>query len=481
MFFLLLAFSLVIFSLVIFPSWPLFSTIPFLLGAALIFRRYSWFLATYAAFLALVLMGGGSVGSLSHALALSIIFYILAVVFWRFGYILVAAGIAGASVGYVAGGEPLRVLGPFFAYVALAAWVAWRLGAGRAAYVVGGSSLVLQTVVDLFGAVPWFGSWENAPLLSLSLIPLVFTEEGRPRWNRHGAAAFVISAGGLAWGLFRLFAGSPQEFVSGTYTLWLAAAGVLLFSLFSSPRRFIGGVLTAVGVYLLGSYFAPYSLQWLFHTVAPIALILVAAVLKPRPIVAALLLISSATALIYFSPLIVPPPYVNSFKLGPVAVGEDGRISAVSNGVVKIVGGQLGFRESRVEGYVDVFTAGVVFRGRLEGDLDFLESNAAEGVFYIFPHVLIMRLYMLGDVYKSYLLCKLGSELGVGCGGVYASFIVQVVILGGVLLFALFWFAVLVAPVALWYGWERRDSLRRLLSRIHVMSTVHRLYIDIYG
>ncbi|MEM4793271.1 MAG: hypothetical protein QXS00_10195, partial [Pyrobaculum sp.] len=117
MFFLLLAFSLIIFSLVIFPSWPLFSTIPFLLGAALIFRRYSWFLATYAAFLALVLMGGGSVGSLSHALALSIIFYILAVVFWRFGYILVVAGIAGASVGYIAGGEPLRVLGPFFSYV----------------------------------------------------------------------------------------------------------------------------------------------------------------------------------------------------------------------------------------------------------------------------------------------------------------------------------------------------------------------------
>ncbi|AET33095.1 hypothetical protein [Pyrobaculum ferrireducens] len=453
---------------VVFPSFPLLAVAIYAVGLVFIARRHWWFLVTYGVLLAAVWEMGGVPGPLQHLALLAVALYVTAIAIWQHAYVPIAGGVAVSSIGYVAAGDPLKVFAPYFAYLAMVAWVAWRLGGGRPAYLIGTSSLVLQTVVLLFGEVPLVGSWHFAPLLVFSLIPLVFQDGGGFTPCRDVAALIISAAGGLAWGLFVLFTKSPDSFYTNLYTLPFLAMSALLVSLIRSPRGFVGGVLVALGIYLLGLYFVPPLLSWLFTSVIPLYVVLAFSLGRSRALVYATAAVVTGLVLIYISPLIYTPAATASLKLGPVVVAPDGTLASYKGGFAKLSGGAFGVVDGVGRGYVyvEVFRTG--FKAPIEVDFVDMEGSVYQGVFYIFPDIYIIRIYVLDDVYRSYLMCTLGSELGVGCGGLRLSLELVVTVARGVLLYGLLWFCVLLSP---WVAWRLSQWLITFVERFK--TTVH--------
>jgi hypothetical protein len=209
---------------------PLFSFIylvfwPFARGVG---ERY--FLAVFTAFSFLVLMGGGSPGVLWPFALGSSLLYVAGVVFWRWGYLLVAAGVALDAVAYGAELGVLGVGGPYFGYVALLSWIAWRLGGSPWARMAGASAAVLQVVVNMYGVLRLYGAWTYAPLLAASLIPVLFLDRGGPGASR---LPLLLVGVALGWGLFRFVVGLPTDFREGwLYLAYFAAFSLLAASLY---------------------------------------------------------------------------------------------------------------------------------------------------------------------------------------------------------------------------------------------------------
>jgi len=378
---------------------------------------------------------------LSLLLALSLALFLSAIVFWRQGYLLTAGGIAVTSAGYIAAGQPIDVLSPYFGYVALLAWAGWRAGGGRLAYLLGATSLVLQSIVLLFDSP--FGRWPLAPALSLALVPLVFSpvDRGNGKW---AVVLTGLTALWLGWGLFRLFAGSPGEFVGGRYLLALAAVSVAVASLAASPRRFAGGLAMAAGAYLLAVYFSPPTLAPLLSAVLPFAVLLAASL----PRASLLVFAAAAVALIYFSPLLLPPPAVFSGKLGPLDVAPDGSLAAADGKYVALKGAKFGVEGERGAGVFDVVIKGVgEYSIPLSVDFSVAKAEPYTVTAYLFPHVVVARFWLGDEVYFSYQLCRLSALLGRGCGGLKVSIVADITVYPNLLLFSLLWFFVLLIPV----------------------------------
>lgn len=351
----------------------------------------------------------------------------------------------------MAAGEPLDVLSPYFGYLALLAWLGWRLGGGRLAYLLGSSSLLLQSVVLLFDSP--FGKWPGAPILSLVFIPLVFSAPKEP--NRGGRPALLatgLAALGLGWGLYRLFFGSVAEFVGGRYLLYLLLISAVVTSAAASPRRFLGGLLIAGGLYIFCVYFAPERLAPLLASVVPPAALFAVSVADRRVVAPALVLAGAALALIYFSPLVVEQPYTVSASVGPLAVGTDGAVPPSSRNFLSLLGGRFGVEGYGGSGVFDV-RLGELGTYSVSVDVDFLWGRSDPAVFeiYAYPHVAVAKIYVLDDVYESFQLCRLGNALGVGCGGLRLSLGADVTVYPGVLLFATLWLVVLLIPMAFLY------------------------------
>lgn len=430
---------------------PLFVLFVFSLLLAVFARGFRWLLAVYSACIFYIWLLGGSNLFLQPLLALALGLYISAVVFWRFGYILAACGTAAASVGYVAAGQPLDVLSPYFGYLALLAWLGWRLGGGRFSYLVGTASLLVQSIVLLFDSP--FGKWPGAPVLSLVFLPLIFSA---PREPSNGGRPALLATGlatlGFVWGCLRLFLGSVGEFVGGSYLLYLLLISVVATSLAASPRRFLGGLLIAAGVYLLVSVFVPPRLSTLLALVLPPAVLFTTSLAKWRVVVPAVVLAGGALAVIYFSPLIVQPPYTVSAVVGPLSLNPDGSTTNSSKSFLSVLGGRFGVEGFEGRGVFDV-RLGELGTYPVVVDVDFLWGRVEPYVLeiYAYPHIAVARVYVLDDLFESFQLCRLSASLGVGCEGIRLSLGADVKVYPGVLLFVTLWLLVLLTPLAFIY------------------------------
>lgn len=148
--------------------------IPFLLVFPILRRADSiYFWAVYTLSVFSVFYLGGSQGVLWPLLVASIFLYGLAIVFWRFGYIIASVGIAVDAMAYISGYGPAGLGAMYFAYIALYMWAVWRFGGSEFARLAGSLALIIQSVVNAFGALRLYESWPYAPLLAMSFLPLL--------------------------------------------------------------------------------------------------------------------------------------------------------------------------------------------------------------------------------------------------------------------------------------------------------------------
>jgi len=425
-----------------------------------------YFLAVFTAFSFLVLMGGGSPGVLWPFALGSSLLYVAGVVFWRWGYLLVAAGVALDAVAYGAELGVLGVGGPYFGYVALLSWIAWRLGGSPWARMAGASAAVLQVVVNMYGVLRLYGAWTYAPLLAASLIPVLFLDRGGPGTSR---LPLLLVGVALGWGLFRFVVGLPTDFREGwVYLAYFAAFSLLAASLYVSPRRFVGGALVGLGTAFLLLYFAPQRAAEALLPALPLLLVFVVAVYRPRiwlPVVATA---AAVLAFLYFSPLVYLPPMNISIVLGPVKVYDSGALGWAERGFATVRGGLVGFN-----GTSGVVTADFTFRIVHPFEQRYVfyislerpERVSGGGFFVAFPHVGYIRVTLLDDIYSTAYACLWASRLSLGCGGVYASFRVDLYLMGNILIFSLLWFAVLLIPYLAFYAGPIGSAASRLFRR----------------
>jgi len=441
--------------------------LPFVKGVK---ERY--FLVVFAAFSFLVFLGGGSPGVLWPFAVASSLLYVAGIAFWRFGYLLVAVAVAVDAVAYGAELGVLGVGGPYFGYVALLCWAAWRVGGSSWARVMGASAAVLQVVLNMSGALKLYGAWTYAPFLAASLIPIVFFNRGAAGGPR---LPLLLAATALGWGLFKLVTGLPAEFREGwLYLAYLALFSLLAASLYVSPRRFVGGVLIAVGVYLAAIYFLPQKVTEFILPAAPLLLLFIVSTYQPKiwlPVVA------GAVALfmfLYFSPVVYIPPLNTSAVVGPVKVLDNGTLPNAERGFVSLKAGLAGFN-----GTSGVVVADFVFRVVQPFEeryvfyisLERLEKAVGDKLFVVFPHVGYLKVTLLDDIYHTAYFCVWASRLSLGCEGVYASFRVELYLMGNILLFSLLWFVVLLVPYLTYYRGVISPLVKRAVTKLYIVCT----------
>jgi len=83
-----------------------------------------------------------------------------------------------------------------------------------------------------------------------------------------------------------------------------------------------------------------------------------------------------------------------------------------------------------------------------------------------------LKVTLLDDIYHTAYFCTWASRLSLGCDGVYASFRVELYLMGNILLFSLLWFVVLLVPYLTYY----RGALHSAVSPL-VKRAVAKLYI----
>jgi len=164
-----------------------------------------------------------------------------------------------------------------------------------------------------------------------------------------------------------------------------------------------------------------------------------------------------------------------SAVVGPVKVLDNGTLPNAERGFVTLKAGLAGFN-----GTSGVVVADFVFRVVQPFEeryvfyisLERLEKAVGDKLFVFFPHVGYLKVTLLDDIYHTAYFCTWASRLSLGCDGVYASFRVELYLMGNILLFSLLWFVVLLVPYLTYY----RGALHSAVSPL-VKRAVAKLYI----
>lgn len=398
------------------------------------------FLFVLALSAAAVWLGGGTAGFLWPVFIAAALFYTLAIAIWDLGYLLAAVGLALSAVGYITSVGPHGVFSPYFAYLTLLSWVVWRLGGGELARLMGGIAAVTQIIID-GGYV--FGRWSYIPLLALAYIPLI---RRGPRPSGRYSLLLIPLAAGLLYGFLKLLAGPPSAFLHPQWALAAVAVSCLLLAGFAtSVLKSVGGLLVGLALYLIAVFFLPVG------TYAPLFLLAGFAVALGKRAVPLYVFLAGFALFLYFTPALLVPTYNATVHLAS-AVSPSGEVRPADAGVIALRGGRYGFNGEvglgrftfllRIQGVEKIETPLVV-------DLKYLNGGTIEKTLFIFPHIVFIRIRPGVDTYATGLACIWGYSLGVGCSTA-VSFDVDVVIYINTFLYALLWFIVVAAPLAIW-------------------------------